>query len=96
MAETIHLNVEQAAAMNPKEICRDCRALKPTWVECRNCYKPICAECTVTCAACPDFDRDGYCVNCALNHAGFEKRDGKYYCENDALPDSVLDAKECL
>ena len=86
MAETIHLNVEQAAAMNPKEICRDCRALKPTWVECRNCYKPICAECTVTCAACPDFDQDGYCVECALNHAGFEKRGEAWYCENCPLP----------
>ena len=41
------LNLEQKAALEAKEFCRDCHKFC-TWDECENCYKPLCDDCQFT------------------------------------------------
>ncbi len=41
------MNIEQQAALSPKEFCRDCNKFA-TWEDCHRCLKPICDECQFT------------------------------------------------
>ena len=92
MAETIHLNLEQAAALNYRPDCATCRGR--AYEECANCGDPLCDECEVGCAGC--YEGDPWCVECAVSRGAFEKRGEAWFCENCPLPESVLNAREVL
>ena len=94
MAETTHLNMEQAAALNYRPDCATCRSR--AYDECANCGDPLCDECCIRCAGCDDFKDSPWCIKCAISRGAFEKRGDARFCGNCPLPESVLDARECL
>jgi len=67
----VMLNIEQKAALEAKEFCRDCHKFS-NWQECDDCFRPLCYDCQLT------YHRDGgrYYTLCHQHYTARIAEDG--------------------